>query len=142
MRSGRGVVSDVRAASVAVMAAFYEAFNGGDIDAAVEFLHPQFEWRPAFGRALMGHNVYLGRDGFRTYYRDIQDAFTGYRVELQAIEAIEDEVLLVHGSASGTGRMSGAAIARQFVMRYQLRDGLIVRGQTFRDRDEAVASSD
>jgi ketosteroid isomerase-like protein len=139
MPQGRGVATDVRAASVAVLVAFYDAFNRGNMDAAVEFLHPQFEWRPAFGRALMGHNIYLGRDGFRTYYRDVQDSFVEYRVELRNVETIEDELLLLHVKSSGVGRMSGATIARRFVMRYELREGLIVRGQTFDSRDEALA---
>src|SRR5687768_11552908 len=103
MPSGRGVATDVRSTSVAVLTAFYDAFNRGNIAAAVELLDPQFEWRPAFGRALMGHNVYLGRDGFRTYYRDIQESLSEYRVELRGVEPIEDELLLVRGSASGAG---------------------------------------
>jgi ketosteroid isomerase-like protein len=139
--AGREVAGDARASSVAVLTAFYEAFNRGNMDAAVEFLHPRFEWRPAFGRALMGHNVYRGRDGFKAYYRDIQDAFAEYRTDVEDLEAIDDELLLVHVRSSGVGRMSGATIARQFVIRYELGDGLIVRGQTFDDREQALADA-
>jgi ketosteroid isomerase-like protein len=142
MPSNKAVASNVREASVALVTAFYAAFNRGNMDAAVDFLHPQFEWRPAFGRALLGHNFYFGRDGFRSYYRDIHDTFVEYRVELRDVEPIEDELLLFHVSASGTGRRSGAKIASRFVIRYELRDGLIVRGQTFGDRDQAIALSD
>jgi ketosteroid isomerase-like protein len=141
MPSGRAVASNVRAASVALVAEFYAAFNRGDMDGAVDLLHPQFEWRPAFGRVLLGHNLYFGRDGFRTYYRDIHDTFVDYRVELRDVEPIEDELLLLHVSASGTGRRSGAEIASR-VIRYELRDGLLLRGQTFGDRDQAIALSD
>jgi ketosteroid isomerase-like protein len=142
MPSGRAVASNIRETSVALVMEFYAAFNRGNIDAAVDFLHLQFEWRPAFGRALLGHNVYFGRDGFRSYYRDVGDTFVEYRVELRDVEPIEDELLLLHVSASGTGRRSGAKIASRYVILYELRDGLIVRGQTFSDRDQAVASCD
>ena len=140
MPAGRGLAVDAGATSVEVVAGFYEAFNRGDIDATLEFLHPRFEWRPAFGRALMGHNVYLGRDGFRSYYRDIGEAFSEYHVEPRYIERIDADIVIVHGSTSGTGRTSCAKLARTFVMRYELRDGLLVRGETFDNRDEALRS--
>ena len=126
-------------ASAEVVTAFYEAFNRGDVDAAVEFLDARFEWRPAFGRALMGDNVYHGRSGFDAYYRDISEAFADYRVDVDRIEQLEDDVVLVHGSASATGRTSEVSIARRFVIRYEVVDGLIVYGQTFTGRAQAAA---
>jgi ketosteroid isomerase-like protein len=140
MSSARGVASDVGRAGAEVVAGFYDAFNRGDIDAAVEFLDPGFEWRPAFGRALMGDNVYHGHEGFSAYYRDLNEAFAEYRVEVERLEQIEVEVLLAHVSAGGTGRTSGASIARRFVIRYEVQGGLIVYGQTFGDRAQAAAA--
>lgn len=54
------------------------------------------------GGESTGHNLYVGRDGFRTYYRDIRDSFA----------------------------------------EYELHEGLIVRGQTFDDRKDALATRD
>ena len=138
MASGRGTATGLRAAHVTALTHFYEAFNEGAIETAIGFLHPEFEWKPAFGRALMGDNVYLGHDGFRAYWHDIQDSFEAYRSELRGIEAVDDHVLLAHVDASGTGQLSGVAIAGRFVIRYELPDGLIVRGRTFGGRAEAL----
>ena len=140
MASGRGTATGLRAANVTALTQFYEAFNEGAIETAIGFLDAEFEWRPAFGRALMGDNVYIGHDGFRTYWRDVQDTFDGYRSELHGVEAVADDVLLAHVGASATGQLSGVSIARRFVIRYELRDGLIVRGRTFADRAEALQS--
>jgi ketosteroid isomerase-like protein len=136
-RTGQPASGGRATANNAVLLAFYDAFNKGEIDRAVEFLAEDFDWRPAFGRSLLGDNHYSGRDGFRAYYRDIAEVFDRYAVEPMRMEAEGDVVVLTNRS-SAHARGSGLDIDQQFTIVYRFRDGLITHGRTFRDRDEAL----
>lgn len=124
-------------AEIAVITSFYEAFNAAEIDAAVEFLSEDFDWRPAFGRGLMGGNSYVGREGFRRYFEDISDAFATYSVELQGIERIKEGVWVVKVRSVAQGYASGIDIDRAFAIVYEVQNGQIVSGETFTDPTDA-----
>ena len=132
------VGEDKRPTDVDLVNAFYEVFNSWKIDEAVEFLRDDFEWRPAFGRGLMGGNAYVGRDGFRRYCEDIREGFTQYRVDLRALESVGREQVLAHVRAAAIGRASGVGVDRDFWILYTLRDGQIARGETFDERAQAL----
>jgi ketosteroid isomerase-like protein len=120
-------------AEIAVITSFYEAFNAAEIDSAVEFLSESFDWRPAFGRGLMGGNSYVGHEGFRRYFEDLRDAFATYTVELQGIERIKEGVWVATVRSIAHGYASGIDIDRGFAIVYEVRDGELVRGETFAD---------
>jgi ketosteroid isomerase-like protein len=127
--------------NVAVLGAFYEAFNRWDLDAVVEFLRQDFEWRPAFGRGLMGTNAYVGRDGFRRYCADVLEDFSEYRVDVLTIEAVGRDNVLAAVRAAAVGRTSGVEVDRPFFMLYTFDAGLLVRGETFQERAEALRAA-
>jgi ketosteroid isomerase-like protein len=133
-RSPTADAAELAASARSAIEAFYAAFNAGDMDTACEFLAEDIVWRPAFGRGLMGGNVYRGRDGFRRYYADLQEAFAGYSVEFEEVETVGPDDLLVTVRAVATGRESGIPIDRRFWIVYEFEAGRILRGQTYHDR--------
>jgi ketosteroid isomerase-like protein len=132
---------DTRRSRVGVVATFYRAFNEEDFEAAAGYLSEDLEWRPAFGRSLMGANAYAGRHGFLRYCEDLRESFTTYRSELEDLEQVGHSQVLAHVRASGTGRTSGIEVDREFWILYELRDGLIAKGETFEGRIEALRSA-
>jgi ketosteroid isomerase-like protein len=122
---------------VEVLEAFYDAFNRGNIDAALLWVDVEFEWFPAFGPGLLGSNVYVGHDGFRRYVADLADVFTDYRVDVLSFEEIGNRVVVTNKTIAH-GRTSGIAVDQGFTIVYTVRDGRIVHGKTYRDRAEAL----
>lgn len=130
-----------RRSALSTIAAFYDAFNDDRLDEAVGFLDDGFIWRPAFGRGLLGSNEYAGPDGFRRYRDDLGEVFEDYRTEPVAVEEIAPDVVVVTAHTTARARASGMDVDARFWIVYAIRDGRIVAGQTFRDRDEAAASA-
>jgi ketosteroid isomerase-like protein len=61
-------------------------------------------------------------------------------VERLRVEELGDAVLIT-GRATARGRSSGLAIGQEFTMMYVFREGLMIRGKTYRDHAEAVRAA-
>src|SRR5919109_1955314 len=81
-----------------------EAFNRGELDAALAFFDPDIVWHedPSFPEA----GVYRGREEWEAYARQFLAEFSEMRFEPgEAIEAGDDVVvnMRIHGSGSASG---------------------------------------
>ena len=117
---------------IARLRRFYEAFNRGDYDAAIEVAHPAIE----FVRA-MGQSSLHGADALREWMRP--DAF-----EEQQIEGLEFRVnqnkVLVRSHAHGRGAGSGIDVDVDFWAVWTLNDdGLATRLEFYLDNQRIEA---
>jgi len=122
--------------------AFYEAFNRGNFDDAVQYLHPEVELTPALppleGSNLSG-NRYRGRDELREFLETISDGWDALTVALEETVEEGDRVLAVENWRA-RGR-DGIEINTRLVDVYTFRDGLVVRIDGFRDKPEALEAA-
>jgi hypothetical protein len=81
---------------------------------------------------------YLGADGIRRFFTDIEDAGPDFRIEVQRVQAIGASQALGLLHISSTGRASGIATAAESANVYDFIDGKISRVRIFLDRDEAL----
>jgi len=109
------------------------AINARDIDAYlacctenVELLLP------------MAGAEYLGADGIRRFFTDIEDAGPDFRIEVQRVQAIGDRNALALLRVRLTGRASGIVTGAESANVYDFIDGKISRIRIFLDRDEAL----
>jgi ketosteroid isomerase-like protein len=113
----------------------YDAFNRGDVDGALEFLHPDIEWHtyivPGPGGA-----VYNGHDGVRELWADAQRIFGDFRNVPEDVFEAGDHVI-AHVCVEGVGARSGAAVQAHIAHLYSFKDALIVSVRSFEDHDEA-----
>ena len=124
---------------IETLRAFIEAFNRHDFDDAVRYLHPEVEIYPAIGGQLDVSRRYRGRDETRQLLETISEGFEN-NIEIEdVIEAGEGQVLLVE-RWSGPGRQ-GIDTPVEIGTIYTFRDGLVVRLEGFRDRDEALEAA-
>ena len=114
----------------------YEAWSRRDIDALLEVVHPEAEARPILG-ANIGVSVYRGEDGMREWFRDLHQEWDQFQTRVVEIEASDERALLTV-EIHARGRASGAVIEGDLYHLVEVRDGLIVRLEAFRDRDTAV----
>jgi ketosteroid isomerase-like protein len=81
---------------------------------------------------------YLGADGIRRFFADLEDAGPDFRIEVQRLQAIGDSTVLAFVRVSWTGRASGIVTGAESANVYDFIDGKISRIRIFLDRDEAL----
>jgi ketosteroid isomerase-like protein len=81
---------------------------------------------------------YLGADGIRRFFTDIDDAGPDFRIEVQRVQAIGDSNALALLRVGWTGRASGIVTGAESANVYDFIDGEISRVRIFLDRDEAL----
>jgi ketosteroid isomerase-like protein len=81
---------------------------------------------------------YLGADGIRRFFSDIEDVGPDFRIEVERVQAIGDSLALALLRVSSTGRASGIVTGAESATVYDFIDGKMSRIRIFFNRDEAV----
>jgi ketosteroid isomerase-like protein len=109
------------------------AINARDIDAYlacctenVELLLP------------MAGADYLGADGIRRFFTDIEDVGPDFRIEVQRVQAIGDSTAIAFLRVGATGRASGIVTGAESANVYCFIEGKISRVRIFLDRTDAL----
>jgi uncharacterized protein len=111
----------------------YRAMNDDDWESSIALAHPDVEWVPD---ARVPEGPARGRDRVVAFFRDRAEPFDRLQVEIEEIEANGDLVLALI-RVTGSGQASGAEFDIRIAHVWEVRDGLLVRGQGFGDRDRA-----
>jgi ketosteroid isomerase-like protein len=123
-------------AGVQLVRDIIDALNRGDVDAMLERMHPDFEWRPLESSPVAG-NVYRGHEQVRRYVEDWLGTFDDLRIELDEPTQVGDHVVaLVQGHARG--RASGLELNNRFCQAWTIRDGLAVGMEEYASRELAL----
>jgi ketosteroid isomerase-like protein len=81
---------------------------------------------------------YLGPDGIRRFFTDIEDAGPDFRIEVDRTQAVGDSNVIVFMRTSATGRTSGIVNGTESTNVYDFVEGKISRIRIFLDRDAAL----
>jgi len=112
----------------------FEAHNRGDVDALVAVYHPE----AVFETLLLG--THHGNESIRVIYEENQKTMSGYDVvPVELIDAGYKVVAVAH--AVGAGQASEIAVDEPFAFVFTFRDGLVIREQAFRNRQEAIEAA-
>ena len=120
----------------------YEAFNGRGVEAILDFLDPQIEWRAWEGFAREPH-VAHGHDGVREVLAVYEENVDGLRAEpLEFIEAGDHVVVpfRLHGTAKG----SDESVEFNLVHVWTFADDsevLATRLEVYESREEALEAA-
>ena len=115
----------------------YEAFNRGDLDAALAGLHPDVEWSVlAF---LPEAEVYRGPDGVRAFWEMWFENFEEFQIEVEEIVDVGDRILALI-AISGSGRGSGVDVQTPtFAQIWTYEEGKVTRVEML-IKEDALAS--
>ena len=116
--------------------AAYEAWSRRDLDALLEVVHPEAEARPILG-ANIGASVYRGHEGLREWFRDLHQEWETFQTRVTRIDVRGDRAVLTI-DVHARGRASGVVIDGDLYHLVELRDGMILRLEAFRDKDAAM----
>jgi ketosteroid isomerase-like protein len=114
----------------------YEAWSRRDVEALVEVVHPDAEARPILG-ANIGVSVYRGREGLREWFTDLHQEWETFQTRVTRIDERGDGAVLTI-DVHARGRASGVVIDGDLYHLVELRDGMILRLEAFRDKDAAM----
>ena len=110
------------------------AINARDIDAYLACCTEKVQ-------LLISESVgadYLGPDGIKRFFTDIEDVGPDFRIEVERVQAIGDSHALAFLRVSSTGRASGIVTGAESATVYDFIDGKMNRIRIFLDRDEGV----
>ena len=114
----------------------YDAWSRRDIEGLLAVVHPDAEARPILG-ANIGTSVYIGHDGLRDWFLDLHQEWERFETRVTRIEHRGARALCTL-DINACGRASGVVIEGELYHLLELRDGLILRLEAFRDRDAAL----
>jgi ketosteroid isomerase-like protein len=123
--------------NVEIVRGLWQAFANGGLDALEEFWSEDIDWRALEG-APDDVGEIRGKKAMRRYLQDWLDTFEDITtVPTELIDAGDDRVVAVL-YVTGRARLSGIATELRYAVVYTLRDGNIVRGREYANRDEAL----
>ena len=117
----------------------YETFNAGDIEASLALFDPDIEWHTYIVPGP-GGGVYHGHDGVRELWTEAKRVFGGFKnIPERLFDAGDRIVAFVR--IEGVGAKSGVAVQARIAHVHTIRDGKVIRVESFEDRDEALRAA-
>jgi ketosteroid isomerase-like protein len=113
------------------------AWNSHDFDRWLACWDTTCEWVPRLRGAVEGTQTYRGHDGLRKYWEEDDSVWANFLVDFGETKAVGDQVV-VTGTGTASGKESGIELTTPLAMRFQVRDGKIIRGESYLDVDEAL----
>ncbi|MEK6272460.1 MAG: nuclear transport factor 2 family protein [Actinomycetota bacterium] len=131
--------------NVEVVRRFFEAFNQGGVEAVISggFWSPEVVWDPS-PSGVPGIGIYRGYDEIRAFFEE--DWFRTFPFEEweivveELIDHGEDQVIAM-SHQRGRGASSGVAAELEQAHICTLRDGEIVRAESYLDRAKALEAA-
>jgi ketosteroid isomerase-like protein len=120
--------------NIEVVRSLYRRFNAGDWEGAAQLAAANVVWVPD---SRVGEEPVRGRDRVIGFFRDRAEMFDEYTVQPERFEENEGQVVALI-RVIGRGSASGARFDIRIGHVWVLRDGVIVRGEGYGDRDRAL----
>ena len=120
---------------------FVDAFNRRDVEAIVEVVDAEVEWRPAAPVALGGKaTVYRGHTGISQGLRDLHDSFAELQIEVSEFQEAGDRILGT-GRIRTRGKGSGAEFDSAFGAVIEFENGKATQIRSYLDLGEALEAA-
>jgi ketosteroid isomerase-like protein len=117
----------------------YAALAEGGVEEMLELTDPEFELvTPSSLASEPG--IFRGHDGVRAWFASFDGAMEGVRLEARTLEGFGDNVL-VETVLHARGRATGIEAEQVAFLVWTVRDGLVVRGEAFAEREDALAAA-
>jgi ketosteroid isomerase-like protein len=126
--------------NVEIVRSMYAAFAEQGLDAALEFMDPEFETTTP-GSLASEPDTYRGFDGIRRYFGSFGDAMQDLYFESDGFTVVGDQVL-VETTMHARGRTTGIEAAQRAFLLWTVRAGKVSRMETFAEREQALRAAE
>jgi len=120
---------------VEVAKAFYDAYNARDSEALERLLHPEAKITTLSARGGLGGE--WSRETTREYFEQLEEAWTGLRIEIEEYREIGERVIAL-GVARGAGTSSHVELASDFAAVIVVMDSKIVLVDSYNNWKDAL----
>ena len=112
------------------------AFNSGDLERILDFVHPEFEGvvPPEYSAEP---DTYRGHEGIRRYFRTFEEVMEEVRFEPERFWQAGDAVAVTM-RLTAKGRQTSIPVEQRFAQVWRLRDGRVVGVQSYVSVSEAL----
>jgi uncharacterized protein len=115
----------------------YRAMDGRDLETLAELGDPDVVW---LADESVGERPVHGREQVVRYFAERAEMFGEINTEIERLSDAGDKVIaFLH--VTGSGVSSGAGFDIRLAHVWTLREGLVVRGEAFSDRDRALEAA-
>lgn len=122
--------------NVEIVREWMRACTGGDIDAALDLVDPQFEMTEA--SSLPGAHSLRGHDALRRYFSGWQRNWSDWSWQAQEVIDVPPDKVIVDARLSLRGLRSTAWVERRWAYVFQLQRGKLIRQDGYDTRAEAL----
>jgi ketosteroid isomerase-like protein len=126
---------------VASIREILDAWNRGDIEGVVARTAEDIVWVPVTVATVEGQSGFRGRDGFRQFFEQWRETWETWNIELHECREVGDRIVAL-GHVRARGRGSGVELDTPVAYIFEFREGLVERGQSFFDHEEALAAAE
>jgi ketosteroid isomerase-like protein len=123
--------------NVAVVQRLYRALNAGDVPGFMELAHPDAVWIPD---SRTSEEPIRGRAKVMRFYEERAEMLAELRTEPERFFELDDDKVLAFVRITGHGAASGAGFDIRIAHLWTLRGDVVVLGEGFADRDDALES--
>jgi hypothetical protein len=116
----------------AIVASFYQAFARRDLEALLQLIHPEVEFRAAENFIYAAQNPYLGPDAVAALIKRIDADWNGFLILPEEIHGTGDMVI-ARGRYRGTFKANGFSLNAEYVHVFKFRDAKIVLQHNYTD---------
>ena len=113
----------------------YEAFNRGDVEAALAQLHPDIEWWPATDEPITA--PYRGHEGYRRLVAGIREAVPDIQIEVEEL-FVAGGFVVACLRFWGRGGDSGVPVEIRETHVVRLLDRKVIEVREYREKDAAL----
>jgi ketosteroid isomerase-like protein len=124
--------------NVALVRSFYERFNSGGRNAALDFLSPDIEMETDPRHPSAG--VYRGVEQYRAFMEEFEEPYEQSFLEPERYFAKGDQVV-VYVRTRRRPHGSSIEVENRIGFLWIVRDGKLVREQAFGEREKALAAA-
>ena len=114
---------------------FAVAITTDDREAALALCHPEIEFVSMLG---IGGRSYLGHDGIREYFQDIESAWAEWNVDVERVAEAADGRVAIVMTMRARGKESGLELTQRTAHVWTLRDGRLLRNEHYREPEDAL----
>jgi len=126
--------------NVEVVRRLREALNARDLDRYYcEFFDPDVEWRTSVEDPDAA--IHRGLQAYKRYVEQWIENFDGLHADVEEYIDVGDDRVFTWCRYTGRGRTSGAPADWYLAIIFTIRDGKVVRGEEYFDRNEALEAA-
>jgi ketosteroid isomerase-like protein len=126
--------------NVRIIRHLYEHWERGDFSTP-DFFHPEVEHSRIGAETPDLEGEWRGLEGLSASFGEYVAAFSGLRIKAEQIIDLGDDRVLVLARHTAHGKLSGAPIEHSLADLFTLRDGRIVRYDSYWDRAKALEAA-